>query len=41
MQVFIIGSPFETAKCLDSKRLNKQIMECGQILMVNPWIIML
>ena len=32
MQVFIIGSPFETAKCLDRKRLNKQIIECRQIL---------
>lgn len=32
MQVFIIGSPLETAMALDSKRLNKQIIECGQIL---------
>lgn len=32
MQVFIIGSPLETAKALDSKRLNKQIIECRQIL---------
>ena len=32
MQVFIIGSPLETAMCLDKKRLNKQIIECGQIL---------
>lgn len=32
MQVFIIGSPLETAKALDPKRLNKQIIECGQIL---------
>lgn len=28
MQVFIIGSPYETAKVLDKKRLNKQIIEC-------------
>ena len=32
MQVFIIGSPLETAKVLDKKRLNKQIIECRQIL---------
>lgn len=32
MQVFIIGSPYETAKVLDKKRLNKQIIECKQIL---------
>lgn len=32
MQVFIVGSPFETAKALDKRRLNKQIIECGQIL---------
>ena len=32
MQVFIIGSPYETAFCLDPKRLNKQIVECKQIL---------
>lgn len=32
MQVFIIGSPFETAKVLDKMRLNKQIIECHQIL---------
>ena len=32
MQVFIIGSAFETAMCLDKKRLNKQIIECRQIL---------
>lgn len=32
MQVFIIGSPLETAMILDKKRLNKQIVECGQIL---------
>lgn len=32
MQVFIIGTPFETAMALDQKRLHKQIVECGQIL---------
>lgn len=32
MQVFIIGTPFETAQNLDTKRLNKQIIECNQIL---------
>lgn len=32
MQVFIIGSPLETAMALDPKRLRKQIIECGQIL---------
>ena len=32
MQVFIIGSPLETAKALDNRRLNKQIIECKQIL---------
>lgn len=32
MQVFIIGSPLDTAKNLDRRRLNKQIIECGQIL---------
>ena len=32
MQVFIIGSPFETAESLDSKRLHKQILECDQII---------
>ena len=32
MQVFIIGSVIETAKCLDKRRLNKQIVECHQIL---------
>ena len=41
MQVFIIGTPLETAKALDYKRLNKQIVECKQILdaMENktPW----
>ena len=32
MQVFLIGTPFETANELDSRRLNKQIIECKQIL---------
>lgn len=32
MQVFIVGSPLETAQCLDKLRLNKQILECRQIL---------
>lgn len=35
MQIFIpYSSPIETAKCLDKKRLNKQIIECQQILNV-------
>ena len=33
MQTFLPFPDFEaTAKCLDNKRLNKQIIECGQIL---------
>lgn len=32
MQVFIVGTPLETAVALDTKRLHKQIVECGQIL---------
>lgn len=32
MQVFIVGTPFETARALDKRRLNKQIIECQQIL---------
>ena len=32
MQVFIIGTPLETARALDARRLNKQIIECRQIL---------
>lgn len=33
MQIFIpYPSPIEVAKCLDPKRLNKQIIECGQII---------
>ena len=31
MQVFIIGTALETAKVLDIRRLNKQIIECEQI----------
>lgn len=38
MQVFIIGTPYETAEVLDYKRLNKQIIENGQIIdvILNP-----
>ena len=32
MQIFIVGSPFETAEALDKRRLNKQIIECRQIM---------
>lgn len=32
MQVFIIGSPFDTAMVLDQKRLNRQIQETEVIL---------
>lgn len=32
MQVFIVGTPLETAQALDKKRLHKQIVECRQIL---------
>ena len=32
MNVFIIGSPLETAEALDPRRLHKQIVECKQIL---------
>lgn len=32
MNVFIIGTPYETAQALDEKRLRKQIIECRQIL---------
>ena len=32
MNVFIVGSPLETAQVLDGLRLNKQIIECRQIL---------
>lgn len=32
MQIFIVGTPLETATALDNRRLNKQIIECQQIL---------
>lgn len=32
MNVFIIGTALETAKALDRRRLNKQIIECQQML---------
>lgn len=32
MQVFIVGNPLYTAMALDKRRLNKQIIECRQIL---------
>lgn len=32
MNVFIIGSSLETAKALDKRRINKQIIECRQML---------
>lgn len=32
MQVFITGTPFETARDLDPRRLNKQIIETRQII---------
>lgn len=32
MQVFIIGTPFETAEALDIRRLNKQLIENQQIM---------
>lgn len=32
MNVFVIGTPIETAMVLDKKRLHKQIIECRQIL---------
>lgn len=32
MNVFIIGTALETAKALDKRRLNKQIIECQQML---------
>ena len=32
MNVFVIDTPLETAKCLDARRLNKQIIECKQII---------
>lgn len=30
--MFIVGTPYETAQTLDSRRLRKQIIECRQIL---------
>ena len=32
MQVFIVGTPYETAEALDVRRINKQIIENGQIM---------
>lgn len=32
MQVFIVGNPLYTAMALDRRRLNKQVIECKQIL---------
>ena len=32
MQIFIIGTPFETAEALDVRRINKQIIENKQIM---------
>ena len=32
MQVFIIGTPFETAEALDARRINKQMIENKQIM---------
>lgn len=32
MQVFIIGTPFETAEALDIRRMNKQMIENQQIM---------
>ena len=32
MNIFIVGSPVETARALDLRRLHKQIIECQQIL---------
>ena len=32
MQIFFIGNALETAKCLDNRRLNKQIIEVKQII---------
>ena len=31
MQIFILGTPYYTATVLDRRRLNKQIVECNQI----------
>jgi len=44
MQVFVpYPSPIDVAKCLDSKRLRKQIIECAQIMLAlegesSAWI---
>lgn len=39
MQVFVpYANPTKTAKCLDNRRLNKQILECIQILSANTGI---
>lgn len=32
MQIFIIGTPLETAKAIDTRRLRKQIIEAEQIM---------
>lgn len=32
MQIFFIGTALETARCLDKRRLNKQIIEVNQII---------
>ena len=32
MQIFFIGNVLDTAKCLDKKRLNKQIIEVKQLI---------
>ena len=32
MQIFFIGNALDTAKCLDKKRLNKQIIEVNQLI---------
>lgn len=32
MQVFIVGTPYETAHVLDIKRFNKQMIENQQIM---------
>ena len=32
MQVFIVGTPYETAEVLDAKRFNKQMLENQQIM---------
>jgi hypothetical protein len=34
MQVFIIGSPWDTFNSLDKRRLRKQLIECRQILSI-------